>query len=214
MAMVLTPFAVVAVLALQTPAFYVERAVQPENSRELSKNFFNRSTRFVNSLLNAEGRWRETFDEAGFNAWLEHDFEPNLKKALPWGVADPRVALESGLMRVGFRWGVGPIATVVEVKVGVWVPKDNLLAVELHGASAGNLPLPTTYVRRVFEQVAEAAACEIKWKRRGSNLVGLVKLPSLGRNVLLRRAEIAEGAITFSGQNLSAAALKDGPTRR
>ena len=52
------------------------------------------------------------------------------------------------------------------------------------------LPLPTTYVRRILESVAERNGCEVRWKRNGSHLVALVSLPrNRGIEMLRERLE-------------------------
>jgi hypothetical protein len=207
----MVPFAAVGTFLWQVPDFYRIRAHQTEYSPERSDSFFSRGTRFINKVYNAEGRWDETFDETDLNAWLVHDFNRHLSRSLPHGLSEPRVAFESGEMKLGFRWGFGPLNTVVHVNLRTWVPKNNVMALELCGAWAGALPLPTTYVRNVFEKVAEAGGLEMTWHRNRSKLIGLVKVPvpRSGKYVTLRRAEIGPKTFKLAGQNLQATAMAD-----
>lgn len=199
---VLSPIAAAVVLAAQSPKFYVER-LKPgdlQTLEEQANQFLSRGSRLYNSIVSGSNVWNEKFDEAIINAWFAHDLRRNHQRSLPSGVSEPRVALEGDCLRVGFQWGIGSITTVVQVAVKTWVPQPNKLAVELRGARAGRLPLPTTYVRRLVESVAEKNGCEIRWKRNGANLVALIDLPS-SRGITLRRAEVSNGALSLSGQS-------------
>jgi hypothetical protein len=196
------PVAVLLILAGRAPAFYVERLheMPPDAQKEMSERFLKSATRLLSAIVYGEGRWKESFDEASINAWLAEDFPVNHAQLLPSCVRDPRVAIEDDVLHLGFRWAAGPFETVVHISGSVWVPKQNLLAIKFAGASAGMIPLPTSHVRRVLERIADARGCELTWKRHGSELIGLLKLPAGGRNVL-RRAEIKNGTVSLSGNN-------------
>jgi hypothetical protein len=203
MILVAVPLAVALVMAAQAPQFYLDRleAADDQSQEELANQFLNSGTRLYNSIITGSNAWKETFTEASINAWFAHDLKRNHLRALPRGVSEPRVALDADCLRVGFRWGVGPLTSVVQIAIKTWVPKENNLAVELKGASAGSLPLPTTYVRSIVESVAERNGCEVRWKRNGANLVALITLPAAKRGIELRRAEVSEGAVTLSGRS-------------
>jgi len=202
--LVLSPIVAAVALAAQAPAFYVERLRGGEEAKieSLANQFLSRGSRLYNSIINGGGVWKESFDEPSINAWLEHDLKRNHQRSLPNWVSEPRVALEDDCLRVGFQWGIGSATTVVQVSLKTWVPKENHLAVELKGAKAGRLPLPTTYVRRLIESVARRNGCDVHWKRHGANLVAIVNLPSGTRGITLRRADVKHGAVTLSGQSV------------
>lgn len=211
---VVSPLAVACALASQAPQFYVDRLHIGDEGKleELASQFLSRGSRLYNSIVSGSNAWRESFDEASINAWFAYDLKRNHQRSLPKGVTEPRVALEHDCLRVGFRWGFGPMSSVVQIAIKTWVYKENHLAVELKGASAGSLPLPTTYVRRVVESVAERNGCEIRWKRNGANLVALITLPE--RGIVLRRAEVGDGCLILSGKSIQLATLKMEKTQR
>jgi len=208
LAVVIAPLIVAGVLASQEPQFYIDRLHVGDNEKleELASQFLSRGSRLYNSIVTGSNVWRESFDEASINAWFAYDLKRNHHRSLPKGVSEPRMALEHDCLRVGFRWGFGPASSVVQIAVKTWVYKENHLAVELKGASAGRLPLPTTYVRSVVESVAERNGCEIHWKRNGSNLVALITLPD--RGIKLRRAEVGDGCLILSGKSIQLATIR------
>jgi len=212
-----SPLAIAAVMAAQAPQFYLDRvdAGDEKKLEDLANQFLSRGSRLYNSIVTGSNSWKESFDEASINAWLAYDLKRNHQRALPREVTAPRVALEDESLRVGFRWGYGPATTVVQVALKTWVPQENRLAVELQGASAGALPLPTSYVRRIIESVAGRNGCEVRWKRHGANLVALIDLPKGNRGVKLRCAEVSNGVVTLSGRTtISISVSKEPKTTR
>lgn len=187
--------------AVQHPTFYTERLQgieQPEQAN-LSKQFLNKGTRLLNDIQN-QHVWMANFDEEQINAWLAEDFEMNhAEQSLPSGTSKPRISLEGDLMRLGFTYAKGPCTVVIQIGFRAWVPKRNMLAVEIDGAKAGWLPLPTSYTRSVIEQFADANSLEVTWKRNGGRLVALFNLPKGHRELVLHKVLIQTGSIEVKG---------------
>lgn len=185
------------------PTFYgscLERLSSEEKSLR-SKQFLNRGTRLISDIQNSSV-WMAEFEQDQINAWLAEDFQSNhAEHSLPAGVKDPRVAIEGDLLRLGFRYSWGPISTVVQIGFKAWVPKRNLLAVELQGAWAGGLPLPTSHTRHVIEQFAYANNMNVSWKRNKGKLVALLEFPRTQREIVLQRVEIRPNIIHIKGGN-------------
>lgn len=185
----------------QRPTFYTERLATVEGAEQanLSKQFLNKGTRLLNDIQN-QNVWMATFNEAQINAWLAEDFEMNhAEQSLPTGTSKPRISLEGDLMRLGFSYAKGPFAVVIQLGFRAWVPKRNMLAVEIDGAKAGWLPLPTSYTRSVIEQFADANSLEVDWKRNGGRLVALFNLPKGHRELVLHKVLIQSGSIEVKG---------------
>ncbi|MFO0946038.1 MAG: hypothetical protein U1D30_08840 [Planctomycetota bacterium] len=194
-------FGTVGVFAFRRPAFYVERlhAMPNEERTQLSKQFLNKGTRLINDIQN-EPIWLADFDERQINAWLADDFHHNhAEQTLPSGIREPRIAIEGDMLRLGFQYCKGPCGVVIQIGFRAWVPKRNMLAVEIEGAWAGDLPLPASYTRSVIEQFTYANNLGIRWKRNGSRLVALIEFPKGHREVVLQKVEIRSGTIHVKG---------------
>jgi hypothetical protein len=177
------------------------QSLDPAEQQKLSKRFLNRGTRLISDIQNSSV-WMADFEETHINAWLSQDFQENhAEQSLPEGVSQPRVAIEDGLLRLGFRYHTGVISTVVQIGLKAWIPKRNLVALEMEGAWAGALPLPTSHTRRVVEQFAHANHMTVTWKRNGRRLVALLELPRGRRDVVLQKVEIKAGGIHVKGGN-------------
>lgn len=185
------------------PAFYVERlnAQDPEQQKALSRQFLNKLTRLISDMQNTSA-WSAEFEESQVNAWLAQDFKANhAEESLPAGVREPRIAIEGEYLHLGFRYRKGPISTVVHIGFRAWVPKPNLLAIELRGASMGAVSLPTNQARQMIEQIASANGLEVSWKRNGGRLVALLEFSRSHRDVVLRKVDIAPEGISIRGIN-------------
>ncbi len=183
------------------PRFYKERfcSGDPSHCRQLSNQFLQIASRLINDLQNAPA-WSSEFKEDQINGWLADDFEQNhASKALPAGVKAPRVQISGDRFRLGFRCERGPFSTVIQIGARAWVPKRNLLAIELETAQAGMLPLPTTYTRTVIEQFIIDQGLDISWKRNGRSLVALVDFTRAEREIILRRVEVKDGHLAVEG---------------
>lgn len=193
----------VAAVALSqlTPAFYAQRASSPESQQSLplSNQFLNTVSRLIGDMQNGRN-WEANFTEDQINAWLAHDFQQNhAAKSLPAGVTKPRVEVTGDQLQVGFRWRRGPLSSILQITVRAWVPKQNLLCVELESVRAGWLPLPTTYTRKVIEEFVQAQNLDIVWKRSGRRLVALIDFERGKRQVVLRQVEIKRDSLGIEG---------------
>jgi hypothetical protein len=183
------------------PTFYQERicAKDPGHCRQLSNQFLQTASRLINDLQNAPA-WSSEFREDQINGWLADDFELNhASKVLPAGVKAPRVQIAGDRFRIAFRCQRGPVSTVIQIGARAWVPKRNVLAIELETAQAGMLPLPTTYTRTVIEQFILDRGLDIAWKRNGRSLVALVDFARAERQIILRRVEVKDGHFAVEG---------------
>jgi hypothetical protein len=191
-----------AAAALRTPGFHARAQIEmpAEEAKELSRDCVRRGVRMLDAVLNQAPRWEEDFAAKALNAWLGDDFVRHHGGVLPAGAEPPVVEFDGDLARVGFRWGYGPLGTVVHTTVRLWVPKSNLLAVELHGAAAGSLPLPASVVRQLVERVARSTGANVTWRRHEGRQVALLKLSDRG-GFALQRAEIKDGALRLGGRS-------------
>jgi hypothetical protein len=183
------------------PEFYLARLcdADPNHRHQCSNQFLASASRLINDIQNSPA-WEAQFAEDQINGWLAEDFERNhASKALPRGVRQPRVVIDGDQLRLAFRCQRGPLSMVVQIGGRAWVPKRNLLAIELEAAQAGLLPLPTTYTRTVIEQFILAQNLEISWKRNGARLVALIDFQRSERDIVLRRVEIKDNRLRFEG---------------
>ena len=192
-------FALAAAL-LHAPDFHDRRqaASTPEEAKELSRDCVRRSVKVLDAVLNGAARWEEEFPAETLNAWLAVDFAKQHAGALPRGAEAPVVEFADDRARIGFRWGFGAASTVVHATVRLWVPKNNLLAIQLHEVAAGAVPLPNAAVRQLVERAARSLGAEVVWRRHEGRQVALLRLTV--RGFALQRAEVRDGILRVGGR--------------
>ena len=186
-------------LIAHEPHFYVTRleSETQETQAALAKDFNQRWPTILNQITNGP-IWEAKFAELEVNAWLAEDFEAKLaERWLPVGVSKPRFAMGEGLMWLGFQYRTGPLATVIRIGLRTWVPKPNVLALELEGLAAGALPLPTGYICGTIDRFADSNDLQATWYRRRGNLVVLLR--SVRNDPVLHRVEIKPGVLHLMG---------------
>lgn len=184
-----------------SPKFYRQRLAvgSHEETVMLSNQFLNTASRLLGDIQNMR-TWQAEFGEEQINGWLAHDFQINhADKSLPAGVSQPRVEIAGDEMKLGFRWQWGPLSSVIQIGVRAWVPKRNLLCVEIESVRAGHLPLPTTYTRKVIDQFVQAQNLDIKWKRNGGKLVAIIDFERGQRHIVLHKVQIQSDGLYLEG---------------
>jgi hypothetical protein len=192
-----------AALVRSTPEFYLKRE-RIDNAAALSNAFLSTGSRWLSEMQSPQKKdWLVRFDERQINGWLADAFEREYAaNTLPAGVTQPRVAFEEGLMKVAFRYRFGPLDTVVHTGFKVWVPKRNVVVLELQSSKAGMLPLPVSYVRNVLDTVLSDPDLkyEVQWKQRQGRLCAVIQLPASTRDPTVIRAEVVDANFVLKGQ--------------
>ncbi|QDU90304.1 hypothetical protein Pla175_37070 [Pirellulimonas nuda] len=99
------------------------------------------------------------------NGWLAvraEDFAPDLKKA---GVLDPRVLFDPEVVSVVFRLQTEALDSVVTVRLQPVITTEKEIGIILVGASAGQLPLPTSQIVERLKQATAGLDLPLKWRQ-------------------------------------------------
>lgn len=123
--------------------------------QKLSKRFLNRGTRLISDIGNfirVDGRFRRSPHQRMVGRGLS--------------IQSRRASIAEGVSEPAYRWKTECFAWASAIRpdcsprwsIGLkaWIPKRNLVAVELEGAWAGAVSLPTSHTRSVVEQFAHA----------------------------------------------------------
>lgn len=161
----------------QVPEFYQEAIHgDPEVQAEASDAMLQRATTLA-SDLKQEGRWEASFTADQINGWLAVDLVKNHSGQLPPSVSDPRVAIEPDRLTVACRFHEGAVDSVLSLSVDVYLPEPNVVAVRIHQARAGALPLPLDSVLDRISEAARRSDLRIKWRQADGDPVAFISLP-------------------------------------
>lgn len=190
----------------EVPDFYLQAANRMPNDVGEASRELEHEVEELTARVGRVGGWEATFTESQINAWLVHQLPKEFSKALPAGIAEPRVLIEDGKIRAAARYKDKRIETVVSFELGVQVtPEPNVLAIEVRQLKAGALPLP---LGRFVEHISKRAArdnLEVRWDVNAAGLpIALLTVPSTHRGyvrtpVIVESVTMTEGRIRLTG---------------
>src|SRR5215207_4484989 len=140
------------------PGFYTQAELPPGPERTaLSQQALAEYSRILNIINDTS--WDVAFSTEQINAFFQEDYYKfGGDDNWPEGVSAPRVKIEDGKMRLGFRYGRGLTSTVVSLEIRLWkvaVPEEpNTVAMEIVSFRAGSLPLSTGNLLDLISQLA------------------------------------------------------------
>jgi hypothetical protein len=204
----------VALLLQHQPDFYVRAAVTPGKERkQRSGQFIQEFFQFCQDVHNYQ-EWNARFEEDCINSYFEEQFVPSglAERLLPEGISAPRIAFEPDKIRLAFRYGVGPVTTVMSIDLRMWLaPKEpNVVALELQGLHAGSLPVSAQSLLERVSETARQNNIEVTWYRFHGNPVALLRFQADQDHPTLRleRLVLHKGAVEIRGSSMDSSPLR------
>jgi hypothetical protein len=153
------------------------------------------------------GDWCAVFTADQLNGWLAVELAQNHPELLPATIRDPRLAVFTDKLCLGFRTIHGGIESVASIDARVFVAESGELAVRLTAVRVGALPLPTPQIVEQIRAASQNWSVPVRWTRIDGDVVALVDVDmgtaSDGRRVLLDAIELHEGEIYVTGHTES-----------
>jgi hypothetical protein len=189
------------------PAFYQEVLASPHSGQaDASDELLHQATRLTNRARRA-GSWEATFTAEQINGWLAVDFLKNHAGSLPPGVSDPRVEIKPEGVTVACRWDNGTLAAVLSLQAELYVAEPNVLALRIHGARAGSLPLPLDDVLDGLSTAAENMEVGVRWLQADGDPVAMITIPppegERDTRIWIESIELGDGQIHLAGRTLA-----------
>lgn len=190
-------------LARRPPDFYTRALEQsPEQVRQRSRDFLRHASQLASDVENLS-HWEAAFRREDVNAWLSDQFMREFGRSLPPSFQEPRLDFEDGQVVLAFRNGTGWLAPVISLKLALWFPEPNLLAVELRDGQAGSIPVSIT--RAIHQAAARSPkpGWNIEWKEHQGNPVALVRLKweKICKDLTVEEVRIEQGLLYVRGNS-------------
>jgi hypothetical protein len=203
------PVVLVAVLAgvflalRHEPKFYRDAlAVESEVQEKASDQMLQRMASLV-SDVRKPGKWHARFTAEQVNGWLAVDFVKNHRGALSPLFRNPRVSIESDRMVLACRYEGWIVSTVLTLTVEPYVPEENVLALRIVRARAGQVPMPLGKVLDAISDAAQRSEWRIQWRQAGGDPVAMLSTStpdnSGGLAVKIETIRLGKGEINVSG---------------
>jgi hypothetical protein len=189
----------------QVPDFYAEALVATPEQQETAGYQLEQEVLDLHNDLQELQSWEAFFTEEEVNGWLAADLSRKFPNFLPPEIQDPRVDLEKGRLTLACRYQGGGLSTVVHLTVLTSMADEpNTLALRLHKARAGVLPLPMKSFLDHISTVARRLSLPLRWTQVSGDPVALLTLPSEfksfeNRKVEFTVVELQEGKIRLGG---------------
>jgi hypothetical protein len=188
------------------PSFYTAALAQPAPTQREAGTELERNLLALHNDAQDAATWAALFTDEQVNGWLGVDLPEKFPHLLPETVTAPRVHFAPGHVQLGCRLTDSHISSVVSATVSVQLSDEpNTLAVRIHGAWAGQLPLPLKGLLDQISAAAERAEVPLKWVQSDGDPVALITLTNLsplddGRRPQITRIELGDGTLRLVGQ--------------
>lgn len=186
------------------PPFYQSAVKLDETVAQTSSDDMLRQTAALASDIRRGRPWQVVFTAEQINGWLAFDLPRNHPNLLPPEVRDPRVHIDDNQLEIALQWSGTAWSAVVSFQVEVYLQEANVVAIRIHQARAGKLPLPLGGLVESFVSSAQEAGMIIDQRQIDSDPVLLVTLPPTEMNdepMLLEAVELRDGRIYLAGRS-------------
>lgn len=190
-------------LASRAPDFYRRPLPwNPAEAAQLSDRFLQKSTLLAGDMRRP-GAWHQVFTESEINAWLAVDFPKNYPHALPPGLSEPRVKIETDSLRVAAKARKGLLSGVVTAEVAVHLTEENTVVVVIRKLGLGLLPMPLRPAIERLKELATEAGWEIREMQKDGAPTFVITLPphrdQKGHIVKLQILRLVDGRVELGG---------------
>jgi hypothetical protein len=190
----------------QVPEFYQAALAHQPALQKAAADQLERQVLELHNEARKPGRWEAHFSQEQINGWLATDLPTKFPGALPEGISDPRVAIETGRMQLAVRYDQGDVSTVLSLAGDAYLTeRPNEVAVHIEHVRAGAFPVPLAQFLDEISEHAGDAGLPIRWAEQEGDPVALFTLPLdraefKGKRLQVERLEIAAGEIVVSGR--------------
>ncbi len=182
------------------PPFYASAVVIDAVAAQSSSDAMLRQTASLASDIRRGREWQALFTADQINGWLAYDVPLNHPNLLPPEVGNPRVQIENDLLKIAFQWN-GSWSAVVSFAGEVYLQEPNVIAVRIHQARAGKLPLPLGGLIKSFVESGRDAGLVIDQRQVKNDPLLLITLPTSNDNqMFLESFELRDGKVYLAGR--------------
>lgn len=193
----------------QVPGFY-RAALATDDSRlaRASDELLEQAAALA-SRARDEGDWHVVLTAEQINGWLAVDMVRNHRSLLPDGFREPRVAIENGRLLLACRYERSGVSAIVTLDVEAYLSASNELALRIHKARAGSLPLPLARLLDSISHTARDLQLHVDWYQQEGDPLALIRLPEPdaepGKHVTIRTFQLRPGELYVAGRTQHAA---------
>ena len=188
----------------EIPDFYRQAIKQDHKIQERASDQMLRGATALASDVRKRGTWQAVFTAEQINGWLAVDLMKNHASLLPPEVRDPRVEILDHAATIACRYQANRLSNVFSLTFDVYLSEPDVVAIEIHSAHAGKLPIPLGQVLDGIAKAAQNAELPLEWRQHNGNPVALLTIgsthDSAERKLELDKIELRKGALYLAGK--------------
>lgn len=186
----------------QQPTWYEEQAkvdIKSPDSREAGREMEQGIARVV-SGFEKSGKWEVVFTEEQINGYLAATLATKHPDLLPPELHDLRVKIESDGLTLAARVD-NPFDMVVSLKVDVYLPRPNTIAVRIRRIRAGLLPWPLGRLMEEISSAAEQGGIPLSWTRSDQDPIAMITVVSSDpkKSTQITACQLEDGKLYLAG---------------
>ncbi len=188
------------------PRFYRQALLlDAETLRRGNDEMLQNATALMNTARR-EGQWYALLTEEQINGWLAIDLAENHPELLPPGVVDLRARFEPDRAIIACGYEYPGLSTIVSVKFDVYLAEPHVIALRVHGARAGAIPVPITPIMDGIAKAAEQLNLRVQWRQIHNDPVAYITLPEAHTATTVLKLDVLQlrdAAIYLAGRTES-----------
>lgn len=151
-------------------------------------------------------RFATCLRQEALNAFLDLQAAEGNPPWWPPPVRQVRLTIAPGRLQVGMQYQLGPLATVVWAEGEMYLtPHNNELALRLHRARLGAIPLPPSAILREIGRCSQQAGLIVRWSEAAQDPVMLIRPANAAGDedqpqIVLEQLALEEGAVLLAGR--------------
>jgi len=192
--------------ASHVPHFYRQAlAIEDASLRKGNDEMLESATALMNTARHL-GQWYVVLTEEQINGWLAIDLAQRHRELLPENVVDVRAHFADDRAMIACNYRYPGLSTIVSARFDLYLAEPHVIALRIHGARAGAIPVPITPLVDGIAQVAERLNLRVEWRQAHGDPVALITLPAAHTDSTIYRLDalqLRDAAIYLAGRTES-----------
>lgn len=192
----------------QVPEFYDHAIRNPTPMAESTGDLLEEQLFAFSNRVRKPSRWTLRLTNRDINSWLANDLEDKFPNLLPKHIEKPRISIEEDQVLLGCQFHGQNLSSVLAISLDIYLieEQENMVGVQIHNATAGQLPIPLKNILDEVTKYANKAEIPLRWQVKDGDPLAMVTVPSEGPEINGRiridSLEVRDGEILLSGETL------------
>ena len=194
--------------AQKEPEFYQAALSLSEQAQAEQGDEFEKQVIEVQNNARIQRQWQAVFTEAQINGWLASGFPVKFPNSLPRNVSDPRVGIETDVLRIAFRFNSTRIKGIVQAELDAFCTEiPGQIAVRIKQVRSGLVPIPVNSIADRLSVALRRLGARVEWTEIDRDPVVLIALPPdkvriANKRITIEAIQLLERKLVLMGKSV------------